>query len=683
MEKNVQLKNKYVLIDFEYKYTPETDFKLVSCAIHLMPQNTKHFFWLYKNEEEQNKLFKFLLEHEDAIHVAFNVSGAEGLCYLNLGLDVMKFKWIDLQLEWKQLINSRDKYNSGKHLVKGQVKTIPTVRDFYRYKNNKKGLIKKYGVNTSGSPDKSLAAMTYKLLGVDVDLFKKNKMRDLIIYTPEFTEENIKAIRDYNMSDIDEMWSLLKAAKGARYQLSLAKDDCFNMRLSDMLFRGRVSAATSVMMHRGYPVKKDDLMNLKNNIPLITNNAIEGMIANGHNLFKDLPKASKQKIEQGFKYSRDMKAWQDAISKSDYVDNWPKTDTGKFKLDKETLQSFYPFKYNFPDDNIYAQMIRFLSLQSSLKGLNKTARGSFFDSVGSDNRSRPFLNPYGSQTARWQPKATGFMFLKSAWMRGAVHPEPGKMICGIDYASQEILVAACLSEDLGLIDAYKSGDIYLYYGKKMGVIPKNGTKETHKIMRNVCKSAVLGIGFGMGAAKLSITMSEASGKKMSVEDAQYFIDGYYEVFSDYGDYREELEEMYDEGVPIELPCGWRLYADNPNRNSVLNFPVQGTASTILRVATIKAVEAGLELLFPLHDALYCEMKVNDFDAVKKLDNIMKEACVEVLGPSGKLMRTDVDVWGDDIKKPLAPKNYTIYDRYLDKRGEAEFNNYKKYFKKSF
>lgn len=677
------MKNKYCLIDFEYKGSPEVNFPLVSCAFHLMPENTKHFFWLYKDESTQEKLKKFLESIKDRIHVAFNVSGAEALCYINLGLNPIDFKWIDIQLEWRQLTNSWDEYAAGEQLVAGKVKTVPPFLERAKLKPEK--LDKIYGKGKRASePDKSLVAATFKLLGIKSDLFYKNKMRDLIIYTENFTEKDIKAIKEYNMSDIDEMWKLLQKIEEAEFHPTEKESDIVYTELSEMLFRGSVGAATAKMMSYGYPVARKKLENLRDNVPYVTNEVCEDILSQGFEFFN--PNKTKEKKEQGFKYSKNTKAWKAEIEKSPYIEKWKRTPTGAVKMGKDDIANFYPHKYEFPRNNPYAQMIRFLSLESNLKGLTPTAKGSFFDSVGSDDRSRPFLNPYGSQTGRWQPKATHFMFLKTAWMRGLVHPRPEKMLYGIDYSSQEILVAACLSEDENLLKAYKSGDIYMYYGKAMKYLPKEATKASHPKERAVCKSAVLGIQYGMGAESLGRQLTETSeGEKVfTAREAQGFIDGFYSAFSDYAEFKERCLMSY-EHFPLELHCGWKLYPDNASKNSVLNFPVQGTASSILRTAVVESAKRDVKLMFPLHDALYGEADLGDIEAVELTDKIMKDACVTVLGPEGRHMRTDVDVWGDgvlDLKEKM-PSGWNIYKEYIDARGKKELEMYKKYLTEVF
>ena len=47
------------------------------------------------------------------------------------------------------------------------------------------------------------------------------------------------------------------------------------------------------------------------------------------------------------------------------------------------------------------------------------------------------------------------------------------------YAQQELFIAAVLSNDPNMIEAYQSGDPYLAFAKLAGAVPADATKETH------------------------------------------------------------------------------------------------------------------------------------------------------------------------------------------------------------
>lgn len=54
-----------------------------------------------------------------------------------------------------------------------------------------------------------------------------------------------------------------------------------------------------------------------------------------------------------------------------------------------------------------------------------------------------------------------------------------------------------------MMDAYRSGDPYLAFGKQAGAIPPDGTRATHKAERDRFKACVLAVQYGMGFESLA------------------------------------------------------------------------------------------------------------------------------------------------------------------------------------
>ena len=50
----------------------------------------------------------------------------------------------------------------------------------------------------------------------------------------------------------------------------------------------------------------------------------------------------------------------------------------------------------------------------------------------------------------------------------------------VDWSQQEFGIAASLSGDAAMMDAYRSGDPYLAFGKQAGRIPPDGTKQSSR-----------------------------------------------------------------------------------------------------------------------------------------------------------------------------------------------------------
>src|SRR5215469_12462371 len=81
--------------------------------------------------------------------------------------------------------------------------------------------------------------------------------------------------------------------------------------------------------------------------------------------------------------------------------------------------------------------------------------------VGKDGRNRVILSAFQARTGRNQPSNTKFIFGPSVWLRGLIQPVPGYGIAYIDWAQQEFGIAAALSSDPKMMEAYWSGDPYL------------------------------------------------------------------------------------------------------------------------------------------------------------------------------------------------------------------------------
>ena len=58
----------------------------------------------------------------------------------------------------------------------------------------------------------------------------------------------------------------------------------------------------------------------------------------------------------------------------------------------------------------------------------------------------------------------------------------------MDWEQQEFGIAAALSGDPLMMEAYRSGDPYLAFAKQAGAVPADATKATHKAVREQYKA---------------------------------------------------------------------------------------------------------------------------------------------------------------------------------------------------
>ena len=432
-------------------------------------------------------------------------------------------------------------------------------------------------------------------------------MRQVILSRdPNLIHANREEIIQYCESDVEHLLPLYKAM--ATEYMTLLPQDHHERMLEYMLTRGRYSCLTALIEARGYPINYEETRAFSENVP----NMMRALQRDINSQFPDI--RPFKFVPKTGDFTWDQKATREWIKTLPMAvqSRWEKTDTGAYSLSLDAFQEHFDYKHTYPRGNLGAQMVRYLKFKQSLNGFMPMKEGakrkSFWESVGTDHRVRPFLGIYGSQSGRNQPSATGFIFLKAAWMRALVQPPKERVIIGIDFSSQEFLIAALLSEDENMLKAYESGDVYLYFAKLAGAVPPEGTKAQYKEQRDLFKATVLGIQYGMAEKGLALKLSADIGRTVTESEAFSLIKKFERSFPQYVRWKDKTMQYYKSKKHLMLPDGWAMWGDNWNHRSVLNFPVQGTGASILRRAVELCHYANINVVVTLHDALYIESK---------------------------------------------------------------------------
>src|SRR5262249_7891459 len=85
--------------------------------------------------------------------------------------------------------------------------------------------------------------------------------------------------------------------------------------------------------------------------------------------------------------------------------------------------------------------------------------------VGTDSRARCLLSPFKSKTGRNQPSTSRFLFGPARWIRGLAREVEGRALAYIDWAGQELAIAAGLSGDERMISDYQTNDMYIAFAR--------------------------------------------------------------------------------------------------------------------------------------------------------------------------------------------------------------------------
>jgi hypothetical protein len=320
---------------------------------------------------------------------------------------------------------------------------------------------------------------------------------------------------------------------------------------------------------------------------------------------------------------------------------WPRLESGSLALDEDTFKEMarnYPAAIGPLRDALRLH-------RGELKRIELT--------VGADGRNRYLLSAFSSKTGRNQPSNSKSIFGPSAWLRSLIRPGPGRAIAYVDWSAQELAIAAALSGDLAMQDAYYSGDPYLWFAKKAGAVPTDATKRTHPADRDQFKIVMLGVLYGLSADGIARKLCVAPCRGRELLQMHRATFRRFWVWSD----AVEMQAMLSS--KLQTVFGWGVnVGPDANPRSLRNFPMQGNGAEMLRLACCLTTERGINVCAPVHDALLVEGEAADILAiVARTQEAMKEAGAIVL--DGFELRTDAKI----VRYP---------DRYFDDRGRAFF-----------
>jgi hypothetical protein len=315
--------------------------------------------------------------------------------------------------------------------------------------------------------------------------------------------------------------------------------------------------------------------------------------------------------------------------------DWPRTERGYLALDQDTFRDM---------SKLHPQLEPLKELRHALGELRLERLA-----VGPDGRNRVMLSPFGASSGRNTPSSAKFVFGPSVWVRGLIRPEADRALAYVDWSSQEVAIAAKLSGDPAMLDAVISGDPYLSFAKMAGLAPADATRQTHKAIREVCKTVVLGTNYGMGAQSLAYRTG------MTVLEAQDILRRLALTFPAFTAWAEHVVDVAQLTGSLSTVFGWTVHVTGSSRpTSLRNFPMQANGAELLRLACCLATERGIDVCAPVHDALLVEGPVDEIDAVVATTrSAMAEASRTVL--DGLEIGTDAEV----VRWP---------DRYADPRG---------------
>lgn len=220
-------------------------------------------------------------------------------------------------------------------------------------------------------------------------------------------------------------------------------------------------------------------------------------------------------------------------------------------------------------------------------------------------------------------------------IRKAFVPEKGKLFVSFDYSQQELRLLAEFSQDKNLIKAFSEGfDIHAFTASRIFNVP---IKEVTPSQRRSAKTVNFGVVYGISAFGLADRL------KIPTHEAQLFIDSFYASYPGVLKYFKKILEEGRKNGYVESIFGRRKNTELLNsanfqvrsgaEREVINFPLQGSASDIIKQSMIDSDKIILKkysdfaiMILQVHDEIIFEVNTDDPD-----DKRLKEFARDIKG----------------------------------------------------
>lgn len=211
-------------------------------------------------------------------------------------------------------------------------------------------------------------------------------------------------------------------------------------------------------------------------------------------------------------------------------------------------------------------------------------------------------------------------------IRRAFIPKEGNLLLSADYSQIELRILAHLSDDDGLIQAFKNGEDI--HAATAAAVAGVSIVDVTPAMRSAAKATNFGIVYGISDYGLSQQLG------ISRHEAMEYIEAYYARYPGVLKYMERtVEEAKKTGCARTLFGRKRdlpeLRSSNYNTRSfgeraARNAPIQGTAADIIKLAMVRVEEELVQqrmksqLILQIHDELILDVYEDEKAAIQTL-----------------------------------------------------------------
>lgn len=473
------------------------------------------------------------------------------------------------------------------------------------------------GLNVKGNG--LLDALEYFRIS-SIPFEEKEDMRNLALSGGPFSNKQQADLLSYCASDV---YALEKLLKKMRLHIDLPR----------ALLRGHYMKAVASMESTGIPIEVKKMEEIIESWPEIKEKLI--LEVDQHFGFFDGTTFKKENFS----------AW---LTKKNI--SWPVTDKGNLELKEDTFRDM---------SKAHPELRSIHELRSTLSKFRLQDI-----TVGSDSRNRCMLSAFRSVTSRNQPSNSRFIYGPATWVRNLIKPQKGYALGYFDWSQQEFGIAAALSKDKQMMEAYQSGDPYLAFAKQAGAAPDDATKHSHKEVREQFKACVLAVQYGMGKKSLGVRINK------SELFAKELLQLHKDTYPRFWEWSDSIENYAMINNKLQTTFGWTLHITEKTKlNTIRNFPMQANGAEMLRIACIMCVDSGIKICAPIHDAILVEIPLNKLGkTVKTVSKIMETASGIVLPGFNLKSEAKITEYPDNFSDERGKEMWQRINKLINEHG---------------
>jgi len=202
---------------------------------------------------------------------------------------------------------------------------------------------------------------------------------------------------------------------------------------------------------------------------------------------------------------------------------------------------------------------------------------------------------------------------REAEVRGCFGVAPGHVLVVADYSQIELRIAAEVSGDERMIDAFRRGvDIHR---QTAALVTGKDLNEVTKSERQTAKSLNFGLLFGMSWQGLQTYAKDVYGVEMTTNDAELFRTRYFEAYPGIASWQHrQLWRAKKYGGVRTLGGRWRPLPE-AGLTRACNSPVQGCGSDMLKLALGQLApivfSRGWQIISEVHDEISLEVPADE------------------------------------------------------------------------